>query len=421
MENYSTEKFHDNEIKELVKRKLDEYREWMIKVRRHLHMYPEVGDCEFQTTEYIKGLLDEMGIKTTRPLPTGVLGVLECDTAGEAAVTAAGKCIALRADIDALPMQEETGLEFCSKNAGVMHACGHDMHMAALLGTARIFSDPDVKKYLTAPVKFIFQPAEETDGGAARMIEAGCLEAPRAEYVLGYHVAPELLAGSIGTRHGYTHASSDMFDITVHGVKSHGAYPNEGIDAIVAASHIVTAIQSIVSRNVGAIDPCVITIGKFHAGTAGNIVCDTAELSGTMRTTSAAVRERAMTRLRETAERVAAALGASAEVGFRPGYIALHNNDAVVDLLNETAAEILGSENVITKEHPSMGVEDFAFYAAERPSAFFFVGTGYPDRKNYGIHHGKFEADEAALDVAVRLEVLTALRLMNQQISGSEN
>lgn len=393
-------------MKELIQRKLKQYREWMIDVRRHLHMYPETGDNEFATAEYIEKLLSEMGISTERVLATGVVGVIDTGAEG-------GKCIAVRSDIDALPMDEETDLPFKSKNPGVMHACGHDMHMAALLCTAKIISDEEVRKHLTAPVKFIFQPAEETDGGAARMIAAGCLESPHVDHVIGYHVDPELTAGTIGTKYGYTHASSDMFDITVHGVKSHGAYPDEGSDAIVAAAQVVSAVQSIVSRNIGAVDSCVITIGKFHAGTAGNIICDRAELSGTMRTTSAETRERAMTRLREVAEGVASSLGKGAEVNFRPGYIALRNDDRVVDVLNEAAAEIIGRENIITKQHPSMGVEDFSFFAAERPSAFFFVGTGFEGRKNYGIHHGKFEADESALDVAVMLEVMTVFRLMN--------
>ena len=158
----------NDQIRKLIKSKLEENREWMITARRHLHMYPEVGDEEFKTTEYIEALLNEIGIKTQRLLPTGLVGILE---APEGA--AGGKCIAIRADIDALPMPEETGLEFCSRNPGVMHACGHDMHMAALLCTAKIFSDTEVRKLLTAPVKFIFQPAEETDGGADRMIKAG--------------------------------------------------------------------------------------------------------------------------------------------------------------------------------------------------------------------------------------------------------
>lgn len=400
----------DNCLKELIKTKINEYRDWMIGVRRHLHMYPETGDQEFQTTQYIEKLLNEMGIKTTRPLPTGVIGILDAPNGAKG-----GKCIAIRADIDALPMQEETDLEFRSRTDGVMHACGHDMHMAALLCTARIFSDPDVRAYLTAPVKFIFQPAEETTGGAERMIKAGCLESPHVEHVLGYHAAPEHTTGTIGIKYGYTHASSDMFDIKVRGIKSHGAYPDEGVDAIAVAAQIVTAVQSIVSRNIGALDQCVITIGKFHAGTAGNIICDLAELTGTIRTTSAQVRELAMKRLEETAKGVAAAMGASAEVSFQPGYIAQHNDDAVVDVLKQTAAEIIGAENILTKEHPSMGVEDFAFYSAERPSAFFFVGTGFEGRKNYGIHHGKFDPNESALDIAVMLEVLTALALMNNK------
>lgn len=389
---------------EWVRDKINEYREWMIEVRRHLHRYPETGDEEYETTKYIQNLLDEMGIETTRPLATGVLGVLRADGQG-------GKCIALRADIDALPMQEETELPFKSERDGFMHACGHDMHMAALLCTARILAD--CRDQLTADVKFIFQPAEETDGGADRMIKAGCLDNPRAEHVLGCHVAPEYPAGTIAVKYGYTHASSDMFDITVEGVKSHGAYPDEGVDAIIAASHIVTAIQSIVSRNIVSTDPCVITVGKFHAGSAGNIIADRAELVGTMRTTTSQTRERAMRRLKETAENTAKAMGAEASVNFRPGYIAQKNDDSVMDLFIETAEECIGSDRILTKEHPSMGVEDFAFYSRERPSAFFFVGTGYCDRKNYGIHHGKFEADESALDIAVLLEVMTCLRLMN--------
>lgn len=391
---------------EWVREKIAEYRDWMIGVRRHLHRYPETGDEEFETTAYIEKLLNEMGIETSKPLPTGVLGVLRAGGQG-------GKCIALRADIDALPVQEETELPFKSEREGFMHACGHDMHMAALLCTAKILAD--CREELTGDVKFIFQPAEETDGGADRMIKAGCLEHPRAEHVLGYHVAPEYPTGTIAVKYGYTHASSDMFDIIVKGVKSHGAYPDEGVDAIVAASHIVTAVQSIVSRNVVSTDPCVITIGKFHGGSAGNVISDRAELVGTMRTTTAQTRELAMRRLKETAENVAKAMGAEAAVNFRPGYIAQKNDDGVMDLFIETASECIGAENILTKEHPSMGVEDFAFYSHERPSAFFFVGTGYRDRKNYGIHHGKFEADESALDIAVLLEVMTCLRLMNSR------
>ena len=397
-------------MKELIREKIEEYRPWMLEVRRHLHMYPETGDQEFETTDYIENILKELGIATSRLLETGVVGVLEA-FGGEQK----GRCVAIRADIDALPIEEETGLAFASCRPGVMHACGHDLHMAALLCTAKILADPQVRCHLTAPVKFLFQPAEETDGGADRMIQKGCLSSPEVSYVLGYHVDPELPAGTIGIRQGYTHAASDMFEIEVRGVKSHGAYPDEGVDAIAAAAQIVTALQTIVSRNTSATENCVITVGKFHGGTAGNIICDHVQLTGTMRTTAQGTRVRAMKRLKEVSEGVAAAMGASAQVTFRPGYIAQHNDDEVLAVVEETARELIGSEKIITKEHPSMGVEDFAFYAAQRPSAFFFVGTGYPDRKNYGIHHGKFEAAESALDVAVALEVLCALKLMKKQ------
>lgn len=386
-----------------IKKKIDEYREWMIEVRRHLHRFPETGDQEFETTKYIQSLLEEMGIKTENILPTGVVGILEAGRQG-------GKCIALRADIDALPIQEETDLPFRSERDGYMHACGHDMHMAGLLCAARILSD--CRDQLTAPVKFFFQPAEETEGGAERMVKAGCLSNPEVHHVLGWHAFPEYPAGTVVVKYGYTHASSDLFDITVRGVKSHGAYPEAGVDAILAASQIVVSLQTIVSRNIAASDPCVITIGKFHSGTAPNIISDRAEISGTIRTASPSVRQRVLERLKETAENTAKALGAEAVVRFRPGYIAQKNDDAVVELIEKTALDCLGPEKVFHQELTSMGVEDFAFFSREKPSAFFFVGTGYPDRHNYGIHHGRFEANEDALDTAVLTEVMACLRLM---------
>lgn len=396
----------DKDITELIDKKLKKYRDKMISARRHIHQYPEVGDEEYETTDYIENMLKELNINTKRLLDTGVLGILEPESADYT-----GKCVAIRADIDALPICETTDLPFRSKNEGVMHACGHDMHAAAVLCAAMILSDPEVKSILKAPIKFIFQPAEETDGGAERMIKAGCLKSPDVSHVIGCHVDPELMSGTIGVKYGYTHASSDMFDITVRGVKSHGAYPDQGVDAIVAAAQIVNGVQSIVSRNIEATEPCVITIGKFHAGTAGNIICDEAKLSGTMRTASEQARQTAMKRLEKTAEGIAAAMGASADVNFRPGYIAQHNDDSVTDILIDIAKTLIGAENIIMKTKPSMGVEDFAFYSREVPSVFFFAGTGFEGRTNYGIHHEKFEADESALDVMVKLEVLTALSL----------
>lgn len=399
------------ETESLIRRKIEEYRDWMIANRRNMHQNPEVGDQEFETTDRIEQLLQEMGMETERPLATGVLGLLDPGRAD-------GRVVALRADIDALPIPEETDLPFKSKKPGLMHACGHDVHTAAVLCTAKILSDPEVRPLLTAPVRFIFQPAEETDGGAARLIAAGCLEHPMVDHVLGLHVAPEFPAGTIATKYGYTHATSDMFDIVIHGEKAHGAYPHHGVDAILVAAHIITAIQGITGRSIDTMEPCVITVGSLHSGEACNVVPDYAVMNGTMRTTAPQTRETAMKRMEEVVQGVATAFGATAELIWKPGYISLHNEDTVTATLIDTAKRLLGSDHVFLKPYPSMGVEDFSFYAAERPSTFFFLGTGFPDReKNYDIHHGLFEVDERALDTAVLMETMSVLRLMSGDLA----
>lgn len=394
-------------LENLIKEKYLQYKDRIIEIRRRLHSKPETGDEEFGTTEYLCDIMAELGLRVDRLLPTGLAAVLEVPDKG-------GKCVALRADIDALPINEECILPFRSEVRGKMHACGHDIHAAALAGSAMILSDPDVKSRLTAPVKFIFQPAEETDGGALRMIEAGVLENPHVSCMAAFHCEPSLPAGKIALKYGYARASSDMFDIRIKGESAHGAYPETGVDAIVAASAVVTAIQSIVSRNTNAFEPCVITTGIFHAGSAGNVVCDDAFLSGTMRTVSPAVRESSMKRLKEIAENTAAAYGASAEVKFRPGYMALLNDDKMNDLVRDAAERIAGKENISILEKAMMSVDDFSFFADRVPAAYFFAGSGYKDRKNYSIHHGRFEADETMFDTVVPLEVLTALNMQNK-------
>lgn len=380
------------------------YKERILEIRHALHACPETGDAEYQTTEYLCRLMEELGLSIEKPLPTGLVAVL--DVSG-----AEGRCVGLRADIDALPIREECDLPFRSEKEGVMHACGHDIHMASLVGTAMVLSDPEVRRSLKAPVKFIFQPAEETDGGAQRMIERGVLDSPRVDCMIGFHCEPSMLAGTVGIKHGYTRASSDMFDIRIEGKSAHGAYPETGADAIVAASAVVSALQSIVSRGINAFEPCVITIGIFQAGSAGNVVCDEAFLSGTMRTVSPQVREYAMKRLKELAEGVAASYGTMAEVTFRPGYIALLNDEVETEILRRTAVELLGSEKVKILDQAMMSVDDFSFFAKQVPSVYFFAGSGFKGRENYGLHHGRFEADESMLDTTVPLEVMAVLEL----------
>lgn len=393
-----------------IRKVYEKYRDRILEIRRHLHAHPETGDREVKTTEYLSDLMTGLGLDVEHPLPTGLDAVLEAGP-GAAGPGDRGKCVGLRADIDALPITEQCDLPFKSENDGVMHACGHDIHMSSVIGAAMILSDPEIKGKLTAPVKFIFQPAEETDGGAKRMIEAGVLESPHVDCMAGLHCEPSLAAGTVGIKYGYTRASSDMFDIHVRGKSAHGAYPETGCDAIVAASNIILAVQSIVSRNTNAFEPCVITIGVFQAGQAENVVCEEAFLSGTMRTVNPEVRKNSMKRLEEIVKGVAAAYGAEAVIEFRPGYIALLNNRDMTDMLRKSAEETVGKDHVQILDRAMMSVDDFSFFADKVPSVYFFAGSGYPDRKNYGLHHGLFQADETMLDTTVPLLALSALEM----------
>ncbi|MGI6206163.1 MAG: M20 metallopeptidase family protein [Anaerovoracaceae bacterium] len=391
----------------LIIEKYLQYKDRILEIRRHLHRNPETGDEETETTRYLAGIMEDLGLKVSRPLPTGLAAVLDVPDKG-------GRCVALRADIDALPVKEECDLPFKSSKEGYMHACGHDIHTASLVGAAMVLSDPEVRQHLTAPVKFIFQPAEETDGGALRMINAGVLENPKVDCMEAFHCEPSLTAGKVAVKYGYTRASSDMFDIIVRGESAHGAYPETGADAIVAASAIVSAVQSIVSRNTNAFEPCVITIGVFHAGSAENVVCDEAFLSGTMRTVSPDVRAASMKRLQEIAENTAAAYGTRAEVKFRPGYMALRNDDHMADLLKDIAGRVVGKNNVVIYDRAMMSVDDFSFFADRVPSVYFFAGSGYEGRKNYSLHHGLFEANEEMLDSTVVIEALSVFEMEKQ-------
>ncbi|MDD4583688.1 MAG: M20 family metallopeptidase, partial [Eubacteriales bacterium] len=270
----------ERKLKEDLKKSVEEITPWAVNLRREFHSWPEVGNQEYCTTERIKRELDAMGISTKQPLNTGVIGLLGSDR---------DESIALRTDIDGLPIQERIRLPFSSERQGFMHACGHDVHTAVLLGTAKVLSEH--KDKIKGSVKFIFQPAEETTGGAERMIDAGCLKDPKVQSIYGFHVKPEIVAGKIGLKRGRVHASSDMFTIRIQGVASHGAYPDCGVDALVSASQIVANLQVIVSRNISPLDSAVITVGSFHSGTGVNTIADRAILEGTIRSFDPMTRE----------------------------------------------------------------------------------------------------------------------------------
>lgn len=372
-------------------------------IRREFHMYPEISRHEFQTMERIASFLDAWDIPYTKGVAdTGIVAHLQGSRPG--------KNIALRADIDALPVQERnTDLPYCSRNDGVMHACGHDAHTTILLGAAKALRS--LNGDFAGSFTFLFQPDEEDTGGARRMIAAGCLENPHVDHVIGLHVHAGFPAGQVGVKYGKFYACSDMFVLKVYGKSSHGASPNEGIDAIVAAAQIISAAQTIVSRNTAPTNSAVITFGTIKGGSVRNQVAEYVECQGIIRTLDPVTREFTCAALQNLAATVAKAMGGSAVVEYTRSYDPLINDTAVTDVVRAVAERQLGGDNVILEEVPQLGVEDFAYYAMERPSCFYHLGCATQNRPQAPLHNSAFDLDESCLGIAVRLQVEAALEL----------
>lgn len=373
---------------------------WIVEVRRHIHRNPELGRAEFETADYIEGKLEELGIEHRR-LGTAVLGLIRG--------ALPGGVVALRADIDALPVEEETPVEYRSRKPGIMHACGHDAHTAILLGAARLLAEG--RAALPGGVKLFFQPDEEGDGGAEAMIAAGVLEDPRVDRVFGLHVMPYLEVGEIETKKGALNGSSSTLYITVRGKGSHGAYPEQGIDAVLIASAIVVSLNTLVARFVSPLDQAVLTVGSIHGGTRSNIVADEVRMEATLRTTDDGIRDLLEARVRSVVEGVAASFGGSGSVDIQHGYRALVNHDAEVELVARTAEELLGPGALRWKEKPSMGVEDFSFFLKERPGAFYHLGCGKgPAESRAPLHSSRFELNEDCLPLGAALQAALVFR-----------
>ena len=377
---------------------------WMSEIRRDLHQHPELGLEEHRTSKKVQSILDEIGIEHEDGLGgTGVLGTIHGD--GE------GHVVALRADLDALPIEDNKDVPYASKVPGKMHACGHDVHTTMLLGAARLLSKE--RQSFAGTVKLLFQPAEETVGGARLMIEAGALENPRVEAIFGVHVDPALDVGSIGLHYGQRNASSDDLTIIVRGMAAHAAYPSIGVDAIVAAAHVITAMQAIVSRNVDAREAAVVSLGVIEGGTQSNIVADRVKLSGTVRCLNPEVRASVLRRIEETAEAVARAMGARAEIEIEPSYDPVVNDEAMVDLVRENSTRLLGDKSAVIFDQPLMGVEDFGYYLSEVPGVFYSLGVRNEEAGIvHPVHFGLFDVDESAMAIGVALQVLNALSVV---------
>ncbi|WP_207478150.1 M20 aminoacylase family protein [Arenibaculum pallidiluteum] len=340
--------------------------------RRDFHAHPELGFEEFRTAEKVAALLTEWGIEVHRGLGvTGVVGTLH--GAHPARDTGAGrpKVIALRADMDALPMQEENDFAHASTVPGKMHACGHDGHTTMLLGAARYLAET---RNFAGTVRFIFQPAEEGRGGALRMIEDGLLEKLPFDEVYGLHNWPEMPAGIMAMRPGPMMAAADLFDITVSGRGGHGAMPHHSVDPVVVASQIVTALQTLVSRGTDPMDNAVVSVTRIHAGSAYNVIPGEARLSGTVRSFRPETRDRLEAGIRRISEGVAAALEAAATVDYRRNYPPTLNTPAETDFAAGVATRMLGEAAVMRDFEPSMGAEDFAFMLERTPGCYAWIG-----------------------------------------------
>lgn len=334
----------------------------IISLRRTIHRHPELGNREWKTAELVESCLKDWGIETRRVLDTGVVGILRGEKPG--------RTLALRSDMDALPLQETSGAEYSSEIPGVMHGCGHDVHTSGLLGTARILALH--REELAGTVVFIFQPDEEGNGGARRLIEAGALEGVDA--ILGAHVSPELEAGHVGVRYGKFYAASDMFTVKVTGRSAHGAEPEKGIDAIAAACEMINELRTLPGRLTD--DKCVLTVGCLNGGTAGNIVADLVEFRGIVRTLGQETRGAMKEAFLKTIEEIGEKYGAETSVDYRGSYPGVVNDDGMTDLVADTAAEVLGEDRVHIIAEPTMMTEDFGYYAMEVPGCFFHVGAG---------------------------------------------
>ncbi len=362
----------------------------VIRWRQDLHRIPEIGFDLEHTSGYVQTRLAEMNIPYTSAAKTGVIGLIEGGSPGPT--------FALRADMDALPIKEETGLPFASENEN-MHACGHDAHTAMLLGTAKILNA--ISENLKGSVKLLFQPGEEGHGGAEKMIADGCLENPHVDAVVGLHVGqifPEVGTGQIGICEGPILAASTAFDVEIEGKSTHGALPHLGVDAITISAEIISSLQKIVSREIDPLGAAVLTVGKIRGGEAINIVTPRVVFKGDFRTLSEKDRSYIAGRLEEICTSLARAHRAEAKVKILGGYPPTVNDPVFVEKVTGAAEAIIGLDNIIKIQKPNMGTEDMSLYLEKVPGAFFVLGTGNPEKGiTYPHHNSKFDVDEDVL------------------------
>jgi amidohydrolase len=404
---------------QIIANAAEELQPQLIEWRRDFHMHPELSNREVRTAHVIAERLRAMGLDEIRTgvAHHGIVALLKGKRPGPV--------VAVRTDMDALPIQENIDVPYKSQNPGVKHACGHDVHMTVELGVAEILSK--MRDQIPGTIKFIFQPAEEgppegEEGGAALMIKEGALENPKPQAIFGLHTMPSLEAGQIGYVSGAAMAASDRFTIVIHGKKSHGAYPHLGVDATVVAAECVLALQTIRSRRIDPLEPLVISVGSFHGGNRFNIIADEVEMEGTVRTLNEDVRRTVQEMMRQILAGVTSAYGASFETRYKEGSAVVINPPELVEATLPSIEHVVGKANLISVR-PTMGGEDFSYYQRQIPGFFYFLGVGNRAKGiTAGWHTPEFDVDEKCLVVGVKVMsnvLLDYLRRHAQQPQAS--
>lgn len=366
----------------------------LVEIRRHIHSHPELSGEEYQTSAYVSGVLSSYGLQVQEGVgKTGVVANLKDPNNS----SSSDRYLAIRTDMDALPIQERAPLDFCSRVPGVMHACGHDVHTTVGLGTAMVLSE--LRSQLPGPVRFLFQPAEEIAQGAGWMIADGAMK--DVESILSLHVFPTVPAGAVAVRYGSLTASADDFDLTIMGESGHGARPHEAVDAIWIAAQVVTTLQQAISRTQNPLRPVVLTVGQINGGRAPNIIADQVSLKGTVRT----LHPETHTNLPQWIENIVASVcqpyGARYHLDYKRGVPSVNNDIGLTQLLEQSAQAVLGSEHVFILPEPSLGAEDFALYLEHAPGSMFRLGVGHTTQLNHPLHHPLFEVDETSIVTGV--------------------
>ncbi|HKM28931.1 MAG TPA: M20 family metallopeptidase [Anaerovoracaceae bacterium] len=399
----------NQKLYEKIKALVDEATKSSIEIRHQIHSCPELSGQEIETSKLIQGELDKLNIAyDNHVFGHGVSAIIDGHDKT--------KAIGIRADIDALPLDEQVDVPYKSKNPGVMHACGHDIHTSVLLGTAKVLNA--LKSDLPYSVRLIFEPAEETTGGAKQMIDAGCLDNPKVTDVVGLHIEPNIDAGKVEFIPGSMNAASTEFTVTVHGKSCHGAHPYKGIDPLVPACNMVTSLQSIITRRLHPADAALITVGVFNSGMKSNIIPNETTFSGIIRVLDMEKRDFIKSELARLCKGIAESAGATCDVSFRDSYPVLINNSSLLTVAKAACEQAIGAENVLVNPRASLGADDFAYFCHDgRRAIYYNIGCHKPgDPKEYALHNSELNPDEDCIKVGIITEVVSVLSIMGETV-----